>query len=97
MFAGKVLPLIGTYLGSAGEAHIAHAIESADCLLMLGVIVSDTNFGVSGRNIDMRTSIRVLDRTVVFGHHLYPEVSLEALIDALTELAAPLGHAAPHP
>lgn len=97
LFADKDLPLMGTYLGSAGEAHIAQAIESADCLLMLGVIVSDTNFGVSGRNIDMRASIRALDRTVVLGHHLYPEVSLEALIDALTELAAPLGHAAPRP
>lgn len=97
LFVGKDLPLIGTYLGSAGDAHIARTIENADCLLMLGVIVSDTNFGVSGRNIDMRASIRALDRTVVFGHHLYPEVSLEELIDALTELAAPLGHAAPRP
>ncbi|MDP2731756.1 MAG: indolepyruvate/phenylpyruvate decarboxylase, partial [Hoeflea sp.] len=97
LLVGKDLPLMGTYLGSAGDENIARTIENADCLLMLGVIVSDTNFGVSGRNIDMRVSIRALDRTVVFGHHLYPEVSLEELIDALTELAAPLGHAAPRP
>ncbi|KJS07992.1 MAG: indole-3-pyruvate decarboxylase [Hoeflea sp. BRH_c9] len=97
LFVGKDLPLMGTYLGSAGDENIARTIENADCLLMLGVIVSDTNFGVSGRNIDMRASIRALDRTVVFGHHLYPEVSLDELIDALTELAAPLGHAAPRP
>ena len=95
LFAGKDLPLMGTYLGSAGEAEIAQVVEGADCLLMLGVIVSDTNFGVSGRNIDMRASIRALDRTVVFGHHLYPEVSLEALIDALGEIAGAIGSAAP--
>lgn len=95
LFAGKDLPLMGTYLGSAGEAVVARAIEGADCLLMLGVIVSDTNFGVSGRNIDMRISIRALDRTVAFGYHLYPEVSLEALIDALTEIAGSIGTAGP--
>ncbi len=95
LFAGTDLPLVGTYLGSAGENSVARAIEGADCLLMLGVIVSDTNFGVSGRNIDIRTSIRALDRTVAFGHHIYPEVSLEALIDALTEIACSIGTAAP--
>ncbi|KUO54562.1 MAG: indolepyruvate/phenylpyruvate decarboxylase [Sphingomonadales bacterium BRH_c3] len=91
LFAERKLPLVGTYLGSAGEDRIATAIEGADCLLMLGVIVCDTNFGVSGHTIDMRGCIRALDRTVVFGHHLYPEVSLEALIDAMAEIAEPVG------
>jgi len=94
LFAGKDLPLVGTYLGSAGDAHVAQAIEGADCLLMLGVIVSDANFGVSSQYIDMRASIRALDRSVVFGHHLYPEVSLEALIDALATIAESIGTAA---
>lgn len=72
---------------------LARLGESADCLLMLGVIVCDTNFGVSGREIDMRASIRALDRTVVFAHHIYPDVTLEVLIDALTEIAKPIGAA----
>ena len=68
----------------------------ADCLLMLGVIVSDTNFGVSGRNIDLRGAIQALDRSVTFAHHTYPEVTLEALVDAMIELAEPLDHARPN-
>lgn len=31
----------------------------------------------------MRTAIRALDRKIAFGHHIYPEVSLEALIEAM--------------
>lgn len=93
LFAAEELPLLGTYLGSAGDPEVAEAVEGADCLLMLGVIVCDTNFGVSGREIDMRASIRALDRTVVFAHHIYPDVTLEALIDALTEIAEPIGAA----
>lgn len=95
LFAGRTLPLLGTYLGSAGDPHIAAVIERADCLLMLGAIVCDTNFGVSGRKIDMRAAIRALDRTVVFGHHLYPDISLEALIEAMLDIAEPIGNPVP--
>lgn len=97
LFADFTLPLLGPYLGSAGDTNIASAIEGADCLLMLGVITCDTNFGVSGRAIDMRASIRALDRTVVLGHHLYPDVSLEALVDALLEIAETIGVPEPQP
>ena len=95
LLAGRDLGMVGTYLGSAGDALPARTVETADSLLMLGVIVSDTNFGVSGKNIDMRVAIQALDRSVAFAHHLYPDVSLEALVDALTELAEPVGHAIP--
>jgi len=93
LLVGRDLPMVGTYLGSAGDTLPARVIEHADCLLMLGVIVSDTNFGVSGKNIDMRNVIQALDRNVVFRHHRYPDISLEALIDAIGESAEPIGNA----
>lgn len=95
LLARQDLPLAGAYLGSAGSDTAARHVEGADCLLMLGVIVSDTNFGVSGRNIDLRNAIQALDRHVAFRHHNYPDLPLEALIDALAELAEPVGTAAP--
>ena len=93
LFAGEVLPLLGTYLGSAGKVSIAETIEGADCLLMLGVILSDTNFGVSHRNVDVRASIRAFDSAVAFSHHNYPDITLEALVDALAEIAGSIGEA----
>jgi indolepyruvate decarboxylase len=93
LLARQDVPLRGAYLGSAGSETAARCVEGSDCLLMLGVILSDTNFGVSGRNIDLRGAIQAIDRQVAFRHHTYPDVTLEALIDALTEMAEPVRRA----
>lgn len=93
ILAGGNAPLIGTYLGLAGDAGIREAIEGSDALFMLGVILCDTNFGVSDKLIDRRHAIHAFDRAVRFGHHVYPDVPLPALVDALLARAKPLGHA----
>ena len=79
------IPLRGTYLGLAGDAALAVDVEGSDGLLLLGVIVSDTNFAVSGQRIDLRFAIQALSGRVVMGHHVYPDVPLSRLIDALLE------------
>src|SRR6266850_2171547 len=38
--------LLGTYLGAAGDPAISRLVEEADALLLLGVILSDTNFAL---------------------------------------------------
>jgi indolepyruvate decarboxylase len=73
----------GTYLGAAGDPAITALVENSDGLLLLGVILSDTNFAVSEHKIDMRRAILALDRKVRVGHHTYPEIPLDALIDAM--------------
>jgi indolepyruvate decarboxylase len=73
----------GTYLGMAGDAAITELVESSDALLALGVILSDTNFGVSRRKIDLRKSILAHDGQVTLGYHVYHGIPLEALIDSL--------------
>ena len=88
-------PHAGTYLGLAGEAGVRNIVEHSDGLLMLGVILCDTNFGVSKQQVDMRSAIHAFDGEVRLGHHVYPGVSLEALVDALLKRAKKLGDAAP--
>ena len=78
---------VGTYLGAAGDARITQLVEEADALLLLGVIVSDTNFALSQRVIDARRTMLAIDRQVHIGHHVYPNIPLDALIGALTERA----------
>ncbi|MCX8102271.1 MAG: indolepyruvate/phenylpyruvate decarboxylase [Geminicoccaceae bacterium] len=90
-------PLIGTYLGPAGDPSIAELVEGSDGLLLLGVILSDTNFGVGAGKIDLRRTIRVCDRSVAMGFHVFPEIPLEALVDALLARARPLGAAVAAP
>jgi indolepyruvate decarboxylase len=74
---------IGTYLGAAGEEGITRLVEDADALLLLGVIVSDTNFALSQRVLDPRRTMLAIDREVRIGHHVYPGMPLDALIGAL--------------
>jgi indolepyruvate decarboxylase len=76
-------PLLGTYLGGAGDPEITRVVESSDALFLLGVLLSDTNFGVSARQIDLRRAIHACDREVRIGHHYYQDIPLEALVDAL--------------
>ena len=86
-------PLIGTYLGLAGEDDVRKTVEGSDGLLMLGVILSDTNFGVSKREIDMRSVVHAFDKEVNFAHHCYPAVHLDTLLEAMIEIAQPIGDA----
>ncbi|MDM4767256.1 indolepyruvate/phenylpyruvate decarboxylase [Pelomonas sp. SE-A7] len=77
--------LLGTYLGLAGDPALTELVEHSDGLLLLGAIVSDTNFAVSARRIDFRHAIRVYQGQVELGHHVYPEVGIAALVEAMLE------------
>jgi indolepyruvate decarboxylase len=83
LLAEQQAPLLGTYLGVAGLPELTAQVETSDALLLLGVIISDTNFGVSARQIDLRTTIQALDERVTLGYHTYPRLPLGALVDAL--------------
>ncbi|MFL4970984.1 MAG: indolepyruvate/phenylpyruvate decarboxylase [Xanthobacteraceae bacterium] len=81
--------LSGTYLGAAGDPAVTALVEDADMLLLLGVILSDINFALSQRRLDPRATVLAIGRTVRIGHHLYPDLPLEDLIDALHARARP--------
>jgi indolepyruvate decarboxylase len=88
----------GTYMGAAGDAAITALVEGSDGLLLLGVILSDTNFALSERRIDMRRAILAFNREVRVGHHSYPGIPLDDLLDALLARAPAPGPAgAAHP
>ena len=57
---------------------------------MLGVILSDTNFGVSGKKIDLRRMMNASDGQMQLGYHYYPKIAVAELVDALLEKAKPL-------
>jgi indolepyruvate decarboxylase len=90
-------PLHGTYLGVAGAPDITEMVENSDSLLLLGVILSDTNFGLSERQINLRRCIQALDRRVSLGYHIYPDIPLGALVDALLDRVQHRKEAAPTP
>lgn len=82
MFAGDPA-CRGTYMGQAGDCAIAQMVENSDCLLMLGVIASDTNLGAAGRTISLQDAIRVNDGCIVMGTDRFENIRLRNFIGEL--------------
>jgi indolepyruvate decarboxylase len=89
LLAGADVPLLGTYMGIAGDPELTRRVEESDGLLLLGVIVSDTNFGISANKIDLRKTILACDGQVTLGYHTYANIPLKALVEALDRHVAP--------
>ena len=83
LLAGSQVPVVGTYLGRTAHPDVGRPVEESDCLLLFGVTMSDTNFGVSEGRVDYRNSIIAADRSVSMGFHRYENIPLAALVDEL--------------
>ena len=75
--------LHGTYLGVAGDAATTALLDESDLPVMLGAILSDNNFGVSAQRMDFRRALIAAHREARVGHHVYPDIPLAALVEAL--------------
>ena len=93
LFAGQQSPCRGTYLGTAGDGAIRELVENADCLLMLGVIISDTNLGAAGKKIDLSKAIQINEGNVVVGKNKFKNINSAALIETLQDIL-PTGRSA---
>ncbi len=90
LLADSDAPLVGVYMGLAGKPDVREIIEESDGLLMLGAILSDTNFGVSGRRIDLRSAMLAADGEVSLGYHKYPNLPLaDVVAELLVQAEAP--------
>ena len=83
LLAGQPVDLRGTYMGIAGEQSLTGLVESSDGLFLLGVLLSDTNFGISEKKIDLRKTVLACDGSVSLGFHVYPDIPLQELVLAL--------------
>jgi len=79
--------MAGTYLGAAGNPEITRLVEDADAMLLLGVIVSDTNFALSQRQLDAQRTMLAVGREVRVGHHVYRDVPIDDLVAELVRRA----------
>lgn len=90
ILAGHASLDVETYIGLAGPETSRQCVEASDGLLMLGVIMSDTNFGVSARQIKAANRVLAVDQTIHHEHHSFTDISLSTFIDAMLEEAEPL-------
>ncbi len=85
LLAEQDVPLQGTYMGIAGDAGLTKMVENSDALILLGVLLSDTNFGISEKKIDLPKTILASDGKVSLGYHSYLNMPIRALVKTLNE------------
>lgn len=76
---------IGTYMGQAGHPYACRMIEGSDCLLMLGVWLTDTETGLFPSTISRDTLIRASANEVMISRHRYAHVGLVEVMSALVK------------
>ncbi len=74
----------GVYEGAMGRAEVTDAVESADCLLMLGCFLTDINLGIFTAKLDPARSINATSEDLQIRHHHYGDVRLDDFIHELS-------------
>ncbi len=75
---------IGLYEGERSRDYVRNRVESADCILQLGALLTDFNTGGFTAKLDDVKTISANIRSVRIKHHVYENVSLQDFILGLT-------------
>lgn len=74
---------IGLYAGALANELTCRYVESSDCLIMLGVFLTDINLGVFTANLDPKLSISVTSERTSIQFHTYEDIRLQDFIHGL--------------
>lgn len=76
---------IGLFAGDRSREYVRNRVESADCILQLGALMTDLNTGGFTTHLDDSKTISANIGSVKIKHHYYENVYLHDFILALTE------------
>ena len=79
---------VGTYLGLASPPDLREIVETSDCVLLFGELISETSLGVSAHCLSEANLIIAASRDVFIGHHRYQNTPLDAVITRLIDAPA---------
>src|SRR5919205_4462330 len=79
---------IGVYEGAMGHQSVREYVESSDCLILLGALMTDINFGISPTPIEQSRSIYVTSEKLSIKHHIFENILLQDFLNCL--IVAPL-------
>ena len=71
---------VGLYQGAMGDESVRECVESSDCLILLGALMTDIDFGISVTPIEQRHSIFVTSEKLSIRHHNFENVQLHDFI-----------------
>ena len=74
---------IGNYVGALSRDYVRNRVETSDCVLCLGAIMSDTNLGGYTAQLQQSHLINANSEKVKIKHHYYYPIDLGDFIDGL--------------
>lgn len=90
---------LGVYQGAMGRQEVSDYIEGSDCLILLGVFLTDVNLGIFTAQLNPARIISATSERLSIGYHSYDGITLgdflPALIAAKPDRRAP--GVIPHP
>jgi indolepyruvate decarboxylase len=84
VISGQHPQFIGLFEGDRSRDYVRKRVESADCILQLGALMTDINTGGFTTNLDDSKTIRANIRSVKIKHHYYENVNLHDFMIGLT-------------
>lgn len=78
---------LGIYEGAMGRKDVQMAVESSDCVIILGAFMTDINLGIYTASLDTAKSINASSEQVSIKHHHYDGLDLGRFIDGLAKAA----------
>ena len=77
---------LGVYIGKVGSELVSNYIEDADCILILGALLTDLNHSTA--NLDRNKIIYASSDEFYIKHHYYKNIQLKAFMDTISEKLA---------
>ncbi|MBV9386941.1 MAG: alpha-keto acid decarboxylase family protein [Chroococcidiopsidaceae cyanobacterium CP_BM_ER_R8_30] len=74
---------IGLYEGAMGNEFARQYVETSDCLIMLGVFLTDLNLGIFTAHLDPKRSISVTSEKTSIQLHNYEGIRLQDFVQGL--------------
>jgi TPP-dependent 2-oxoacid decarboxylase len=74
---------LGVYEGATGRDDVREYVESSDCLVMLGVFMTDVNLGIFTAKIEPAHTISVTSEKLSIRYHNYENVYLHDFVHGL--------------
>lgn len=90
---------VGLYEGAMGREEVTRLVEDSDCLIMLGVFMTDINLGINTANLDPARCIYATSESLRISHHHFHGVLLPDFLKGLISagLKAPRQALPPRP
>ncbi len=74
---------LGVYEGALGREEVRKRVEASDCLIMLGVFMTDINMGINTAHLDLGRTISATSEKLTVGYSTFENAGLKDFLQAL--------------